>query len=88
MHIAQSVKSSQGVGDLRAHLFIRTGEKPIKLADPNEEHALRHKKREEWDEELLSFLPLYATDVADAHQDFHIRIIRMNRMDPQPHGQP
>ena len=47
MHIAQSVKSSQGVGDLRAHLFIRTGEKPIKLADPNEEHALRHKKREE-----------------------------------------
>ena len=68
MHIAQSVKSSQGVGDLRAHLFIRTGEKPIKLADPNEEHALRHKKREEWDEELLSFLPLYA------HQDFHMRI--------------
>ena len=42
-------------------------------------------------EKPMSFLPLYAADV---HQDFymhmdpHMRIIRMNRMDPQPHGQP
>ena len=46
MHFAQSVKSQEG-GDLRAHLLIHTGEKPIKLPDPNQGHALRHKQREE-----------------------------------------
>ena len=36
-------KSIQAGSDLRFHLLIHTGVKPILLPDPNQEHALRHK---------------------------------------------
>ena len=36
-------KSNQESGDLRAPFLIHTGEKPIQLPDPIQEHAFRHK---------------------------------------------